>query len=116
MWVMTRKQLRLDSTDPFLGLFTLGVSAPISCLIGGAGNVPFFFSPFSHTLILLYKIPFLINFTIIYIVSDRESYSSERQRVTRECNQQSSLLSWQARVSSHTDTQVRLGRQDPEPL
>jgi hypothetical protein len=45
------------------------------------------------------------------------SYSLERQRVTRECNQESRVY-WAGKPgsSSHTDTQVRLGRQDHEPL
>jgi hypothetical protein len=53
IWIMTGRQLRLDSTDLCLGLFTLGVSAPISCIMVGQEMFPFF-SPFSHTLILLY--------------------------------------------------------------
>jgi hypothetical protein len=53
MWVMTRRQLRLDSTDPFLGLFTLGVSAPISCLMGGQEMFPSF-SPHFLTLLSCY--------------------------------------------------------------
>jgi hypothetical protein len=35
IWIMTGRQLRLDSTDPCLGLFTLGVSASISCIMVG---------------------------------------------------------------------------------
>jgi hypothetical protein len=41
------------------------------------------------------------------IVGVRESYSFERQRVTRECNQQSRVY-WAGKPgsSSHTDTQI----------
>jgi hypothetical protein len=35
IWIRTGRQLRLDSTDPCLGLFTLGVSASISCIMAG---------------------------------------------------------------------------------
>jgi hypothetical protein len=61
----------------------------------------------------------LRSFVLVCFISVRirESYSFERQRVTRECNQQSRVY-WAGKPgsSSHTETQVRLGRQDPEPL
>jgi hypothetical protein len=44
--------LRLDSTDLCLGLFTVGVSAPISCIMGG-GQEMFPFSLHFPTLLSL---------------------------------------------------------------